>query len=171
MKFVLRFNDSFHNGKGGFVVRTLIMTIAILIATRLLPGVEVHSVVAAIGTAIVISALNNVVRPLLIFVTLPLSMFTMGLFLFIINAVIIWLADQLLGKWFEVDDFSICILFSLLLIALNYLIELPNRWLNRRHYEENKNISRDDSFSQIDSNDDDPDHFDDYEDLSDNQQQ
>ena len=106
MKIIINDGSSFHDGKGGFLVRTLIMTVAILIAAKLLPGVEVHSVVAAIGTALVISALNNVVRPLLIFVTLPLSMVTMGLFLFIINAVIIWLADQLLGTWFEVNTFG-----------------------------------------------------------------
>ena len=163
MKIIINDGSSFHDGKGGFLVRTLIMTVAILIAAKLLPGVEVHSVAAAIGTALVISALNNVVRPLLVFVTLPLSMVTMGLFLFIINAVIIWLADQLLGTWFEVNTFGTCIVFSLLLMALNYLIELPHRYLNRDTYEENTDNPV--SFHTDSSNDD---HFDDYEDLSNN---
>ena len=85
-------------------------------------------------TALVISLLDNFLRPILIFITLPFTVLTMGLFIFIINAIIIELTASIVGP-FQVDSFGYALLFSLIITALNYLLELPNRWLNRTTYK------------------------------------
>lgn len=116
------------------------MTLAVILAAYLLPGVHVESVWWAILTAIVISLLNSFIRPILIVVTLPFTIISMGLFLFIINAVVIMLASGLV-RGFEVDGFGSALLFSLLLTILNYLLELPNKLMNRKTFEENDDDS------------------------------
>lgn len=138
----------------GFVARTIVLTLATMLAALLLPGIEVSSIWAAIGTAIVIAVLDNIVRPILIVVTLPVTVLSLGLFLFIINAIIIEMADGLLGRSFEVDNFGWALLFSILLTLFNYLLELPNR--RRQIYQNNE----DPSLPQRDD-----DHFDDYEEV------
>lgn len=138
----------------GFVARTIVLTLATMLAALLLPGIEVSSIWAAIGTAIVIAVLDNIVRPILIVVTLPVTVLSLGLFLFIINAIIIEMADGLLGRSFEVDNFGWALLFSILLTLFNYLLELPNR--RRQTYQNNE----DPSLPQQDD-----DHFDDYEEV------
>ena len=67
-----------------------------IILAKILPGVEVSGYVSAIIVALIISLLNMFVRPLLIFFTLPATIVTFGLFLFVINAIIILLADKLI---------------------------------------------------------------------------
>lgn len=135
---IVKFSNTndFHSGKYGFLTRTIVMTLAVILAAYLLPGVHVNSVWWAILTAIVISLLNSFIRPILIVVTLPFTIISMGLFLFIINAVVIMLASRLV-RGFEVDGFGSALLFSLLLTVLNYLLELPNKLMNRKTFEEN----------------------------------
>jgi len=135
------------SGPLGFLMRTIILTLAVIIAIRILPGVRIEggSIWVAVLTALVISLLDNFIRPILIFVTLPFTVVTMGLFIFIINAVIIELAAGIVGP-FQVDSFGYALLFSLIITALNYLLELPNRWLNRSTYK-----SRSDSDSDNDN--------------------
>lgn len=148
----MTFNEQQHSGIGGFVARTIVLTLATIIAIYLLPGVRIAQggVVVAILTAAVIALLDNFVRPVLIFVTLPFTVVSMGLFIFIINALIIELAAAIVTP-FEVDSFGYALLFSLIVTILNYLLELPARWLNKPVYKDN----------------DDDQHFDDYEEVDD----
>lgn len=133
------------SGPLGFLMRTIILTLAVIIAIRILPGVRIEggSIWAAVLTALVISLLDNFIRPILIFVTLPFTVVTMGLFIFIINAVIIELAAGIVGP-FQVDSFGYALLFSLIITVLNYLLELPNRWLNRTTYTPRRDSDTDD---------------------------
>lgn len=133
------------SGPMGFLMRTIILTLAIIIAIRILPGVRIEggSVATAVFTALVISLLDNFIRPILIFITLPFTVVTMGLFIFIINAVIIEMAAALVGP-FQVDSFGYALLFSLIITVLNYLLELPNRWLNRTTYKPRRDSDTDD---------------------------
>lgn len=111
------------------------MTLAVILAAWILPGVDIKGVaLAAALTALVISLLNNFLRPVLVFLTLPFTILTMGLFLFVVNAVIVWLASKLLPQ-FEVETFGWALLFSLLITALNYIFELPDRMINRRQFD------------------------------------
>jgi putative membrane protein len=95
-------------------IKILLTAIAVLVIGELLPSVEVTNVVTAIWVAAVLSLLNTFIKPLLIFFTLPATIFTLGLFVFVINAVIILMASSLVGG-FYVSGFFSALLFSLLL--------------------------------------------------------
>lgn len=88
-----------------------------LILAKVLPGVEVDSYTTAIIVAVVISLLNFIVKPLLIILTLPVTILTLGLFLLIINAIIILMADAFIGG-FDVANIWWALLFSLMLSLL-----------------------------------------------------
>ena len=135
MKITLSSNPHFYSGPWGFLAQVVVMTLATLLATRILPGVTIDTVGAAVITAIVIALLNSFIRPILIVLTLPFTIVTMGLFVFIINALIILLAARLVDR-FHVDGFGSALLFSLLLTAFNYLLEIPNRITRRPKYKE-----------------------------------
>ena len=125
------------NGLWGFVARTIILTLATILAISLLPGVRIvgGSVWVAFLTGFVIALLDNFIRPILIFITLPFTLLSFGLFIFIINAVIIEMTAAIVGP-FDVDSFGYALLFSLVITVLNYLLELPRRWLSRPAYNE-----------------------------------
>ena len=145
MKIQISTNQQRQSGPWGFLTRTIVLTLATIIAIKLLPGVRIEggSVWVAIMTALVISLLDNFLRPILIFITLPFTVLTMGLFIFIINAIIIELTASIVGP-FQVDSFGYALLFSLIITALNYLLELPNRWLNRTTYKSRGDKDTDD---------------------------
>lgn len=134
MKIIIGNND-IHSGKYGFLARVTVMTLATILASYILPGVHVESVWTAVITAIVISLLNNFIRPILIVITLPFTIMSMGIFLLIINAIIIILASGLVTK-FHVDSFWNALLFSLLLTIFNYLLELPNKIMAKKQFKE-----------------------------------
>ena len=99
------------------ILRILLTAIAVVILAKILPGVGVDSYGTAIIVAIVISLLNFIVKPLLIILTLPVTVLTLGLFLLIINALIILMADSLIDG-FMVENIWWALLFSLLLSFL-----------------------------------------------------
>ncbi|QBA63357.1 phage holin family protein [Muriicola soli] len=99
------------------IVRVLLSALAVVLLANLLGGVQVDSFVTAIIVAVVLSLLNFIVKPILVIFTLPVTILTFGLFLLIINAVIILLADQLVSG-FSVDNIWWALLFSLLLSFL-----------------------------------------------------
>lgn len=121
----------FYSGRGGCLTRILLLSVAVIVAAWLLPGVAVGSLWSVLLTAVVISLLDNLVRPILVVVTLPVTAITLGLFLFVINAIIILLASEIVSG-FEVDGFGPALLFSLVLTGVNYLLELPNKYLDRK---------------------------------------
>ena len=121
----------FYVQRSGCLLRLMVLMIAVMAGAWLLPGVEVSSFWAVMLTAVVISVLNNIVRPILIVITLPATALTLGLFLFVINAIIILMASELVGG-FHVDSFGSALLFSLILMGVNYLLELPNKYLNSK---------------------------------------
>ena len=95
-------------------LKLLLTALAVIILASILPGVTVTNYVTAMLVAVVISLLNMFVRPLLVFFTLPATIVTLGLFLFVINAVIILFASNLVGG-FAVNGFFTALLFSILL--------------------------------------------------------
>ncbi len=100
------------------VARILISAVVILFLGWLLPGVEVASSWKALVAALVLALINAIIRPVLILLTLPVTIVTLGLFLFVINAFMVLLAS----KWvegFRVDGFWWALLFSFLLAILN----------------------------------------------------
>jgi len=161
MKITINSGDGFYSGRSGCLTRIMLLSIAVMVGALLLPGIRVDSVWAVLFTAIAISLLDNLVRPILIVITLPATAITLGLFLFVINAIIILLADGLVGG-FHVDSFGSALLFSLVLMAVNYLLEWPNKYFNRQTL----NRSNDQSFTQSDDDTDDE-GFTPYEEIKD----
>ena len=106
-----------------FLVKTLIIAAAVLLASYVLPGVAVNRFTTAVLVALVLSLLNFFVKPLLILLTLPITLLTLGLFLFIVNALIILLASKLVSG-FRVDSIGWALLFSLLLSFFTYVLEI-----------------------------------------------
>jgi putative membrane protein len=105
-----------------FILKLLLTALAVLLLANILPGVDVKSYTYAIWVALVIGLLNAFLRPLLIFLTLPATLITLGLFLFVINACIILIASNFLSG-FAVDSFWWALLFSLLLAFLQSLLQ------------------------------------------------
>ncbi len=134
MKIKISNANRFYSGPLGFLTQVMIMTLAAILAAYFLPGVHIDSVVAAILTAVVIALLNAFIRPILIVITLPFTIFSMGLFLIVINALIILMASGLVSS-FHVDNFWSALLFSLLLTAFDYLLEIPNKLMRRPKYQ------------------------------------
>lgn len=103
------------------VIRLLLTALAVIVLSKLLSGVNVDSYTTAIIVAIVLALLNLFVKPLLVLLTLPATILTLGLFLFVINACIILLADKLIDG-FSVSSFWIALLFSILLTILQSIL-------------------------------------------------
>ncbi|WP_445505976.1 phage holin family protein [Niallia sp. 03190] len=78
---------------------------------------------AAIGASIILSLLNIIVKPILILLTLPVTILSLGLFLFVINAITLYLTAQLMGNNFEISSFGMSMFFSILLSLFNLIVQ------------------------------------------------
>ncbi len=104
------------------LLRLLVNTLSVFFTAWILgDAVQLDGITTAIGVAIVLAILNVFLKPLLIFFTLPATIFTFGLFLFVINAVVIMIADSLLSG-FSVANFWWALLFSLVLSFISSLL-------------------------------------------------
>lgn len=96
------------------IVRFLLSGLAVLLTAYLLPGVHVEHYGHALLVALVLAIVNALVKPVLVILTIPITFVTFGLFLLVINALLILLVDWLVGG-FNVDGFWWALLFSLIL--------------------------------------------------------
>lgn len=97
-----------------FILKIVLTAVAVLVIAHFLPGVSVINFTNAVIVAIVLALLRVTIKPLLIILTLPVTIVTLGLFLLVINALIILLADNLIDG-FHVTGFWVALLFSLIL--------------------------------------------------------
>lgn len=97
-----------------FIFKTLLTALAIVGIAYLLPGVHVTDYTGAIWASLLITVLKYTFKPMMVILTLPMTIFSLGLFLFVINACVILVADHFLDD-FWVEDFWWALLFSLLL--------------------------------------------------------
>lgn len=109
-----------------FLIKVLISTFAVVISAYLLPGIHIESFITAIIVAFVLGILNILLKPILIILTLPVTIMTLGLFLLVINAFIIQLAGFFVPG-FTVDNFLWALLFSIILTVVSWILELPAR--------------------------------------------
>jgi len=109
----------------GFFIRSAMTTVAVLVAAHLVPGIAVDGWVSALGAALVLGVLNAAVRPLLLLLSLPFILFTLGLFIFVVNAALLALAAWLVPG-FHVAGFWPAVLgsvvISLISGVLNFLV-------------------------------------------------
>jgi putative membrane protein len=96
------------------ILKLLLTAAAVLIIAHFLPGVAVENYTSALIVAIVLGLLRVTVKPILVILTLPVTIITLGLFLLVINALIIMLADNLIDG-FYISGFWVALLFSLIL--------------------------------------------------------
>lgn len=103
------------------ILRFLLNGLAVLATAYLLPGVDVTDYQTALLTALVLSITNVIIKPLLILFTIPITVITLGLFLLVVNAVIILLVDHFVSG-FSVDGFWWALAFSLIMSVFNSII-------------------------------------------------
>jgi len=103
------------------IIKLLVSALAVIIIANVLPGVTLENNITAIYVAIMIAILNVLLKPILVILTLPITIVTLGLFLLIINAIIIKLASNLVDG-FSVDSIWIALLFSILLSFLQSIL-------------------------------------------------
>jgi putative membrane protein len=104
-----------------FIVRLLISGIVAFGLSYILPGIHIDTFTTALIVALVLALLDAIVKPILVIFTFPITILTFGLFLFVVNAIIIWMATKFV-KGFSVDGFWWAILFSLLLSVITSLL-------------------------------------------------
>lgn len=107
---------------GRFLSKTLITAVAVLIAAFLLHGVSVNNFFTAIMVAVVLGLLNSFVKPILIILTIPITLFTFGLFLFFINILMVRWASEIVPG-FRVSGWFSALLFSFIVSVVTSFFE------------------------------------------------
>lgn len=100
------------------IIKLLINGAAVFLGAKFLDGVKVKNFLSAILVAVILGLINATIKPILIFLTIPATLITLGLFLFVIDAFLILMVDKLLTG-FEVKNFGWSLLFSIVLSAIN----------------------------------------------------
>ena len=109
------------NGLTGFLVHWAVMTFALWVASHVFKGIKYSSAGALWVAALLLGLANAVVRPILVWLTLPLTILTLGLFLLVINALMVLLVSALV-KGFEVKGFWTAFFAAIFIAVLSFLI-------------------------------------------------
>lgn len=112
----------------GLLIRFLVTGIAVLVASQVVPGISLDSLSAGIAAAVVLALLNALVRPVLYLLSLPFIILTLGLFMIIVNALLLQFAAWLV-KGFYVDGFWPSALGALLISLVSTVLNL---WVSER---------------------------------------
>jgi putative membrane protein len=118
-----------------WLLKILVCSVNVFILAYILPGVEIRDMLTAILVALVLSVLDGIIKPLLILLTLPATILTLGLFLLVINACVILIDAHFVGG-FKVDGFWYAMLFS---ICLSFFNGLVNGRVSVKVYKKDKN--------------------------------
>lgn len=113
-----------------FITKAILTSVAVLFAAYILKGVTVDNTVTAMLVAVVLGLLNTFVKPILFVLTIPITVFTLGLFLFVINIIIVYWV-QAIVPGFKVDGWGWALLFSFIVsLTSSFLERLINRYNN-----------------------------------------
>ena len=107
----------------GLFLRWLILTAAIMVSAYLFPGLEVSGFGTALFAALVLGILNAFFRPILLILTLPINILSLGLFTFVINAFLLMMTSGVIGG-LHVDDFGSALLGSLIISLVSWGLSL-----------------------------------------------
>lgn len=105
-----------------FLIRIIISSLAVLLTAYILTGIHVDTYITALCVALLLAVLNGFVKPILIILTIPITLITLGLFLLVINAAIILLTARFIDG-FYIDGFWWALLFSLVLSVGTSIME------------------------------------------------
>ena len=108
-----------------FLIRVILSSFSVIVAGWLLKGVHIEDYLNSILVAFVLAILNVILKPILVFLTIPITLITFGLFLLVINAVIALLASHIVPG-FYLEGFWWAIAFSLIVSLLNAIINVEN---------------------------------------------
>lgn len=106
--------------------RIVLRTVIILVVAYLLPGIYVSTVLVGLIIAIVLALLNSIIRPFLVILTLPITVFTLGLFLIVLNGLMVMLASYLIDG-FYVEGFLWAMIFSVVVSIFSSLLGMGKR--------------------------------------------
>jgi putative membrane protein len=126
----------------GLAIRWLVSAVALYLTSLIVRGIEIHGIVPLLFAAVTIGILNAVVRPVILFLTLPLTLLTLGLFILIVNAFMLWMASKVVigfevhGFWAALGGWLVMSFFTFL---INLLIGESGRievvtWRQTVHY-------------------------------------
>ena len=105
----------------GFIIKILLTAVAAYFAAWILPGVDITDVQTTVIVALVLALLNTFIKPILVILTIPVTVITLGLFLLVINILIIKLTDSLVDG-FSVDGWFSALLFSLIVSVVSSIL-------------------------------------------------
>ena len=105
----------------GFLLRVLVNALAIMLAASVLPGIEVDGLVPTLAAAVLLGLVNAFVRPVLLILTLPITLVTRGLFLLVLNGFCFWLVAWLV-KGFHVSGFGSALLGALVVSIVSWIV-------------------------------------------------
>lgn len=105
------------------IINWLLSALAILVVANVVPGFVINNFTTALIVALVLGILNALVKPILLILTLPVNILTLGLFTFIINAVLIYLASRLVSG-FTLSGFGPALIAAILLWLINLAVHL-----------------------------------------------
>jgi putative membrane protein len=105
-----------------FITKAILTSVAVLFAAYILKGVSVDSTLTAMIVAVVLGLLNSFVKPILVVLTIPITLFTLGLFLLVINILIVFWAAQIVPG-FKVAGWGSALLFSFIVSFVSSLLE------------------------------------------------
>ena len=105
----------------GFFVPVLVNILAIILAASLVPGIRLDGVLPAVAAGVLLGLVNAVVRPVLLILTLPITLVTLGLFLLVLNGFCLWLVASVV-RGFHVDGFWSAVLGALVVSALSWIV-------------------------------------------------
>ena len=105
----------------GFLARVVVNALAIMLAASILPGISVNGIVPALAAAVLLGLVNAFVRPVLLILTLPITLLTLGLFLFVLNGLCFWLVASVV-KGFHVAGFGSAMLGALVVSIVSWIV-------------------------------------------------
>ncbi len=103
------------------ILKLFVNALALIGTAWIVPGISIDSIWTAIIAAIVLAIINIIIRPIMLFITIPINILTLGLFTFVINALMLWLAS-LLVSGFAVSGFVSAILGAVILAIISTLL-------------------------------------------------
>lgn len=106
-----------------WMISILVNALLLIVVAGYLDSIYLSGIGAALGASFILSVLNILVKPFLILLTLPVTVFTLGLFLFVINAITLMITEGLMGSAFNIDGFGAAIIAAILIALLHLLIQ------------------------------------------------
>lgn len=110
-------------------ISIILNAIALLIVDQLFTSFYMDGFVTALIASVILALLNTIVKPILVFFTLPITFMTLGLFMFIINAITLMITQSLMGSSFVIEGFGTAILAAIVLSVINSIL---NRFVKKR---------------------------------------